>query len=153
MFNGIRYSFLLAVCGSGCVELQDFLGASNDSIPQQSVSTLFHFVDTCKDALNPRISLGGPPPSFASGAWPLLWDCLTSEAEAYYLSYSELLLICEVMRFNVAVFGIRRGRASFLGSTLPRPHAEVRLVAMRMYDGPHRVRSHFERLIPSSVYT
>ena len=63
-----------------------------------------------------------------------------------------MLLICEVMRFNVAVFGIRHTRASFLGSTLPSPHAEVRMVAMRMNDGPHRVRSHFQRLIPSSVY-
>ena len=72
MFDGIRFSFLLAVCGSGCVELHDFLGASVDNIPQQSVSTLFDFVDTCQEALNPCISFREPPSSFASGAWPPL---------------------------------------------------------------------------------
>ena len=112
------------------MELQDFLGANSDSMPEEAARTLFQFVNTCGDALQQCVSLDEPPPSFASGAWPLLWDCLTSEAEAYYLSYSELLLVCEVMRFNVAVFGIRQGGASLWGSILPSPDTEVRLVGL-----------------------
>ena len=95
-FDGMRYSFLLFVGKRALVELPIAAESRRQRMSGSSYQMLMRFADKYSDAFADQ-SLDEQPSDFAARAWPLLRQCLTSE-QGYYLSYSELLLVCEVHR-------------------------------------------------------
>ena len=61
------------------------------------------FVDNHSDAFADQ-TLDEQPSNFAAWAWPVLRQCLAMKP-SYYLSYRELLLVCEVHQQNLVMFG------------------------------------------------
>ena len=110
-----------------------------------SYQMLMRFADKDSDAFADQ-SLDEQPSNFAARAWPLLRQCLTSE-QGYYLSYSELLLVCEVHRQHLAIFGTRDDSLVYLGSCIHDDRSTIRCVALQGYNGLGRVRGHYQRLL------
>ena len=77
---------------------------------------------------------------------------LDTERTLFFLSYTELLLACEVAKQNVVIFGCDTDSAIYLGSILGHSNSDVALVGLRVQGGQTRVRSHFERLIPDERF-
>ena len=64
----------------------------------------------------------------------------------YYLSSNKLLLVCELCKRNVLIFGTRGASAEHLGSVTGHGVEPPVLVALHMGQAGRRVRSHFQRL-------
>ena len=78
------------------------------------------------------------------------WVRVEREEGSYFLSYDELLLLCDVLQRNCIVFGAYDTLASFRGCTLC--HAGVVPSLVAIHEGLHAqqrclVCSHFQRMI------
>ena len=144
-FNGLRYSFLKHVCGENLQNLVDHLGDPNHPLSDSLEKILFDFCEEHSDPLQGMQPKSGPPLGFFDKVWPLLFESICDERQHYFLSYSELLLICELQRTNIVIFGTKEGRRSYLGSSLGHGDTAPVLVTLTTHD-ELRVRSHFQRL-------
>ena len=69
----------------------------------------------------------------------------------FFLSYDELLLLAEVERRNLIVFGLENGQARPLGSTLGHTDEQIRFVGLNV-GGRGRVRTQRSLCIAFSIY-
>ena len=91
------------------------------------------------------------PPCFMERAWPILVDCMCDPH--YFLSYNELLLLCEVCQQNIMIFSVQGASLVYEGSSLGHPQSQVVLVALQDNASGReaRKRTHFQRLVLSSA--
>ena len=147
----IRYAFCRLVGGNELAELREAAMSRRHEMSEESYQMLMRFVDNHSDAFADQ-TLDEQPSNFAARAWPVLRQCLTTKP-SYYLSYKELLLVCEVHHQNLVVFGTR-GQDSivYVGSCIHDDQSAIRCVTLRRYIGNCRVRGHLRRLILSDTF-
>ena len=136
---------LLQVGGMALAKLRATVMSERDSMTLRSYEVLMRFIDTNCDAFAEH-SVDEQPANFAARAWPLLRECLTRQ-DNYYLSYSELLLVCEVRRQNLAIFGTHDHSLVYLGASIHDEQSAIRGVTLQGFSGRGRFRGHFQRLI------
>ena len=68
---------------------------------------------------------------------------------SFYLSANELMVICELARQNLAVFGRQESEARFLGGVTGHAESPLVLVVLHLDHAEGRVRGHFQRLVPT----
>ena len=148
-FDVLRHSFLTQVCGDKLEHLADKFGSANEKMSTTLSAAILAFWDDHLEPFQTHLQ-SGPPPSFFESAWPILVECMCDESIQYYLSYTELLLVCEIQRTNVIVFGTDDECRRFLGSSLGHAQQPPVMITLNVNDGA-RVRSHFQRLILAST--
>ena len=57
------------------------------------------------------------------------------------------MLVCDLRRQSVAVFGKLHGEVRFLGAVSGHAGLPLVLVVLHLHDGEARARSHFQRLV------
>ena len=63
------------------------------------------------------------------------------------MSCDELLLVCEVCKQDVLIFGADEATVTLQGPILGHDSEQLVLVALDMHDAQGRVRTHFRRLL------
>ena len=74
---------------------------------------------------------------------------MLGERTSFYLSYNELLFVCDLCCRNCLVFASGGGYARFLGGVTHHGSTVPILVSLQAANHVSRVRSHFQRLILS----
>ena len=151
VFDDLRFQFLQRV--SSCCS--DFISSiSPDLHASVDLQEISDFLSDFNSVLLEGVSSCETPiPDFASRIWPLYRSCLTDPDGAYYLNYTELLLLAESARLNVAVFSIIDCNAKLIGDHLNSDVDPFHLVALSQQDSlrTKRARGHFERLLPEDL--
>ena len=108
VFDGLRVLFLRMTGGPRLVRLEDELGENieTDAGAEGAAAVLEYLERSCTH-FDPR-SEWFCRPWFASAAWPCFVDSICDGKRVYYLSVNELILVFELQRENIAVFGGRQ---------------------------------------------
>ena len=142
-FNDLRFSFLMTVCPPGFQDLEEVLY----NYPDDQVEGVLQFCSDELSAVHQTQLSRHCPPGFLERAWPIYVEAMSADDDSFYLSCDELLLICELRRKNVIIFG-RSGpdsQAHCVGSVTGHENSPLTLVTL-LIDPFGRTRSHFERL-------
>ncbi len=87
MFDALRVSFLCAVLGENCIDLQDLLANVLDhSDASINIDALLTYCIEVWAALASTPLEDGPIPYYYEEAWPILRECMVTEDRQYYFS-------------------------------------------------------------------
>ena len=147
VFDSLRVSFMRMTCGERLVRLEDALGEYLESeADADGTAAVLEYLDRCRAHYDPGRAAVFPP-WFAAAAWPSFVDSMCDRERSFYLSANELMVICELGRQNLAVFGRQHGEARFLGGVTGHAESPLVLVVLHLDHAEGRVRSHFLRLV------
>ena len=111
-----------------------------------AVSSVSDYVERCALEFEAASAVPDSPDGFDKIAWSSFVQCVCDEKQDWYLSVPELLLVCELSRKNVGVFGVAGRSAKFLGSVTGFDDQTYTLVSLDHSDESVCMRSHFSRL-------
>ena len=143
VFDGLRYSFLQDVQLSTCTWRAFVPSDMHGNVKE--LELLHTFCEECLKPLAKTNFESGPPKEFLTSAWPIFIECISCESNQYWLSYVELLLVCEWGQRNVVIFSENPERFDYLCSVTGHEGNSPVLVAL-WNNNRGRVRSHYQRL-------
>ena len=146
-FGDLRIAFLETVAGPRMERVGDALAEGLGTLTSESISAITTFLVEHSQVVGITADIARRPERYAHAAWPLLAACMSDTQSHYFFSCNEFLLVCELCKRNVIIFGTRGASAEHVGSVVGHGAEPRVLVALHMGHEGRRVRSHFQRLV------